>query len=196
MKFNLTTVRRRPSYTEGGWKNPQNLFEEGKYCEGVDGTAQTLTQYGFSIPSDATITKVIARIKGYETLPENDYTYFGVWDGSEWKLREIPLEGVDSVVEVDITDLVSWTPDLLNNLKTRLSYTYTIILSPKSKGSPLIDYVEVEATYSTPYPSSEEATQLMLQTMQQFMSIMFTFMFMMMIISVMSGMISSVAEAF
>ncbi|RLI43538.1 hypothetical protein DRO59_00550 [Candidatus Bathyarchaeota archaeon] len=192
----MTTVKRRPSYTEGGWENPQNLFEDGKHCEGVDGASQTLTQYGFSIPSDATITKVIARIKGYETYPDNDYTYFGVWDGSEWKGILIPLEGVDSAIEVDITDLVSWTPDLLNNLKTELSYTTYIIVSPKSKGSPLIDYVEIEATYSSPYPTAEESTQLMLQTMQQFMSIMFTFMFMMMIISMMSGMISSVTEAF
>ena len=183
----MTTVTKRPGYTEGGWTNPENLFEDGKYCVGVDKTWQKLTEYGFSIPSDATITKVVVKVKGYETSPENDYTYFDVWDGTEWKGRVIPLESIDQIVEVDITDLISWSPEILNNLETRLHYLYTITVGLQKKSSPYVDYVEVEVTYSTPYPTTQETTQIMMQGLEQFMSMMFTMMFMIMIMSMMTA---------
>jgi len=63
--FGSQTLTNSPSSTTGGWTNPTNAYADGGtyayITSGTPSATQTYSNYGFNIPSEATITQVRAR---------------------------------------------------------------------------------------------------------------------------------------
>jgi hypothetical protein len=125
----MPTETRSPTQTTtivAGWSNPTYAYSSNdqRTDTGTDQAEQEYSGYGFSVPSGAVINKIEVGIEGYCTSPGVDLLTVKTWDGSSWfSLDATANYGPPDVTQwLDFTNKTTWTPQKVNQVKTRILY--------------------------------------------------------------------------
>ena len=131
-----------------GWYNPEGAYsddDDAAYASSsISGATQRYYNFGLNIPKDATITKVIVKVKHKETSSQDSVRVSISWDGgSSWARKWLSLSyDAYRTDDLDFTSSTSWTPEKLNdsNLVLELYYHYSPWLPPCYPGNTYVTY--------------------------------------------------------
>ncbi len=132
-----------------GWTNAANAYVDGGgYASSTtDGNQQVYGGYGFSLPSNATITQVRVRLDAYRSGGDgNEAILLGVSNGTWLSATQVQsLTGSEVTYWIDVTGWASWAPTNINSIQTRVSH----VRYGSSTDEVRLDYIKVEVTYTS-----------------------------------------------
>lgn len=165
----MVVVAKDPTTTEtivSGWYYPERaLKQDDAYTEGrVIHAEQEYSGYGFNVPFGVKINSVKVKAKLYGDTG-NEIIIIKVWDGSTFYSKSIDknstprLPTSPALVEVDFTDVTSWSAGKVNVIRTRIVYEAYI------EATAFVDNLTVEVDYT----SVEEKEEALQETITQFL---------------------------
>ena len=108
-----------------GWNYPSRAYssdDNRTYTSSDD--AEQEYGYAINIPSNAIIEKVYVGIEAYTTSIGGEDLYVKIYDGSSWYQKQASDYSDETMIWMDFTDSTNWTPEKVNQIKTRILYDY------------------------------------------------------------------------
>jgi FlaG/FlaF family flagellin (archaellin) len=142
------TITRSPSSSYGDWSNENNAYADGGNYATSSGRYDdsTFYDYGFTIPSGATVTQVRVRLDAWHDYYGDDDVSLEVYDGSWHTYGTISLSGSENTYWRDVTSLSSggWTASEVNGIQVRVSH----VRDGYSTDNIYLDWIPIEVTYT------------------------------------------------
>ena len=146
------TITRSPSADSGSsWSNRANAYsDDTSYatCNNDNG-AITLSGYGFTIPTGATITQVRIRVDAY--VSSNDELRLAISSNGGTSFTTVTVDispgtsAPGNTYWKDVTSMVSWTPANINSnqIQTRITQ-----IRDGQTDTVYLDWIPIEVTYT------------------------------------------------
>ena len=144
------TITQSPTAdSDYSWDSENNAYANG----GGYGTSNNnnewviFTDYGFTVPSGATVTQVRVRLDAWRSSYGNDDIRLEVNDGSwhTYSPNPISLSGSETTIWCDVTSLSSggWTPSEVNSIQVRVTH----VQDGYGSDNIYLDWIPIEVTY-------------------------------------------------
>jgi len=139
-----------PSTCSGAWTNPTYAYADdtNRASSGTGAQVESYSGYGFSIPTEATVSKVRVRLDAYcSATSESIGLYVSNDGGSTWgSMHTQALTASEVTYWIDVTADRTWTPATINNDKI---WTRVQEVKVGAQGTDYLDWIPVEVTYSS-----------------------------------------------
>jgi flagellin-like protein len=138
------------AYTDGSthWSSQNKAYtSDNSYATAnSDGANEKYSGYGFSIPTDATVTKVQIRIDGYVSYNDQFKIEVSTNGGTSFSATtDVYSPGTTEGTHwTDATSWASWTPSMINNNQIQVRITQVKV---SSTDTVYLDWLPVEVTY-------------------------------------------------
>jgi hypothetical protein len=147
------TVTRSPTQNlaggGGAWTNPTRAYADdtSRATAGLNGRQQIYYGYGYALSAGSSVTQVRVRLDAF-CASANQRIILAVstdggttWLPTTYTTPSLPT--AETTYWVDVTGWTTWTPALVNNIRTRVE-------SVRTAGTINLDWVPVEVTYYNP----------------------------------------------
>ncbi|MDI6756459.1 MAG: Ig-like domain repeat protein [Endomicrobiia bacterium] len=128
-----TSLLNNPGSNSGSWSNPGAVYDNdtSTASSATNGQTHTFGGYGFSVPLDVTIDKVVVRADVLSAAGSNNGDGIKIevsenggtsWLGDSWTMVNISSTSQD-IFYIDVTTWTTWSPAKLNgdNIKVRVT---------------------------------------------------------------------------
>lgn len=151
--FNITAVTRNATGTYAlvaGWVNATYAFESDdlRAYSTTAGATQVYGNYSFALPSYAVVKRVEVGVEGYFEVDDQIYVSVS-WDGgATWSAAKPGLvNATETLVWLDFTEAVAWTPDMLSNESFLVKVTHANV---SATDAVYLDWLPVKVTFEDP----------------------------------------------